>query len=132
MTVPAMSFPSKLLSRRRLLACLSIAALLFGLAMLHPYPRQTLFGPTIDGKPWCVWEDAIRRHAGQSRDSVPDKFLHWLGVARWTMTLDDFDHPELAPLLAAMLDDADPEIRDTCMSAIIQFPSLRDRSAKIV
>ena len=51
----------KLLSRRRLLACVGVLALLFGLALLHPYPRQALFGPTIRGKPRCVWEAEIRR-----------------------------------------------------------------------
>ena len=39
-----MPSPSRFLSRRWLLAFLGIAALLFGLAMLHPYPRQSLFG----------------------------------------------------------------------------------------
>ncbi|MBI2807582.1 MAG: hypothetical protein HYX68_21585 [Planctomycetes bacterium] len=51
-----MSNPLRFLSRRRLLAFFGVALLLFGLAMLHPYPRQSLFGPTIDGIPWCMWE----------------------------------------------------------------------------
>ena len=55
-----MSMFRRFLSRRWLLAVLGAAALLFGLAMLHPYPRQSLFGPTIRGKPWCVWEAAMR------------------------------------------------------------------------
>jgi len=46
----------RFLSRRRVLALFGVLAFLFGLAMLHPYPRQSLFGPTIRGKPWCVWE----------------------------------------------------------------------------
>ena len=35
--------------RRCLVGRLNVAALLFGLAMLHPHPRQSLFGPTIRG-----------------------------------------------------------------------------------
>ncbi len=36
----------------RVLISLTIAALLFGEVMLHPYPRQSLFGPRFHGKPW--------------------------------------------------------------------------------
>ena len=43
-----MPIPRRFPLRRSLLA-----ALVFGLLMLHPYPRQSLFGPTIRGKPWC-------------------------------------------------------------------------------
>jgi hypothetical protein len=42
----------RFVSRRWLLAFVGAAALVFGLLMLHPYPRQSLFGPTIRGKPW--------------------------------------------------------------------------------
>ena len=51
----------RFLSRRRLLGFLAGLALIFGLLMLHPYPRQSLFGPTIRGKPWCEWEWEFRR-----------------------------------------------------------------------
>jgi hypothetical protein len=43
----------RFLSRRWLTGCFGAAAVLFGLVMLHPYPRQSLFGPMIRGKPWC-------------------------------------------------------------------------------
>jgi len=59
------------LSRRSLLGFLAAAALLFGLAMLHPYPRQSLFGPTIRGKPRCVWEDSLRRQVDREDDRWP-------------------------------------------------------------
>jgi hypothetical protein len=57
----------RFLTRRWLLALFGIAAVLFGVAMLHPYPRQSLFGPKIDGVPWCVWESEIRRAATPGR-----------------------------------------------------------------
>lgn len=53
------------LTRRRLLGFLAPAAVLFGLLMLHPYPRQSLFGPKIRGEPWCVWEAEVRRFTCQ-------------------------------------------------------------------
>ena len=55
----------RFLIRRWLLGLLGAAALLFGVLMLHPYPRQSLFGPTIRGKPWCEWEDTVRGHFGE-------------------------------------------------------------------
>ena len=51
----------RFLSRRWLLGLLGGAALVFSVLMLHPYPRQSLFGPTIRGKPWCVWEIHVRK-----------------------------------------------------------------------
>ena len=29
-------------------------SILCALPMLHPFVRQSIFGPTIDGIPWCV------------------------------------------------------------------------------
>ena len=60
----------RFLNRRRLLGFFAAAALLFGLVMLHPYPRQSLFGPTIRGEPWCYWEDEVRWHATHARDNA--------------------------------------------------------------
>src|SRR5436190_34743 len=70
------------LSRRWLRAFLGVLVLLFGLAMLHPYPRQSLFGPTIHGKPLCVWEDAVMRHLHRDmhEKTLTAKLLSWLGV----------------------------------------------------
>jgi hypothetical protein len=80
--VQPMSFFPRFLSRRWLLAFLGIAALLFGLAMLHPYSRQSLFGPTIRGKPWCVWEAEVRIyvHREEYDKTLAAKTRRWLGV----------------------------------------------------
>ncbi|MSQ93149.1 MAG: HEAT repeat domain-containing protein [Gemmataceae bacterium] len=97
------------LSRRWLLAFLGVAALLFGLAMLHPYPRQSLFGPKIDGVPWCVWEDKIRRSV------VPDwekgwtlRFLDQIGLLK-DSRLPDI--PELLPVYLHLANDDHIEVR---------------------
>jgi hypothetical protein len=119
----------RFLSRRWLLACVSTAAIVFGLLMLHPYPRQSLFGPTIRGEPWCVWEAEVRRKYGGQPVSWFDKLLSKFGVKRWQMKFEDFDDPEMVPLLIALLDDPNPPIRVICMDAIIRFRPLQDRSA---
>jgi hypothetical protein len=123
--MPQFRFPS----RRRLLTFITIAAPLFALAMLHPYPRQSLFGPTIRGKPQCAWEATVRRQFGEHSDSWFVDFRHWLDGAHEPMRSDHlFDHPEMTPVVLALLDDDDPGVRSTCMAAIIEFPNLRDRS----
>jgi hypothetical protein len=123
----------RFLSRRWLLAFLGALALLFGLAMLHPYPRQSLFGPTIRGKPWCVWEADIRRRVNWQKHEASwfGIIHHWLGGKqdREDRFSETFNHPEMTPMVIALLGDADWGVRDRCMSAIICFPAVRDRSA---
>jgi HEAT repeat protein len=117
--------------RRCLLAFITVAAPLLVLALFHPYPRQWLFGPTIRGKPQCVWEATVRRQFGERSDSWFEDFRHWLdGAPGQPIRLDHlFDHPEMAPVVVALLDDDDPGVRSVCMAALIEFPSVRDRSA---
>ncbi len=120
----------RFLSRRWLLGSLGAAALLFGVLMLHPYPRQSLFGPTIRGEPWCAWENTVRRQFGEHRESFLDPVRRWFGSGRQPMSFDElFDDPEMLPLVVALLDDPDPQVRGICASAIILFPCLRDHSA---
>src|ERR1051326_5009639 len=96
---------------RRWLAFLGGAALLFGLAMLHPYPRQSLFGPKIRGQPWCVWERQVRGFV-DAQDSFSDKALRWLGVERQQLAGNEiFDDAEMLPLVLELLDDPDSRVR---------------------
>src|SRR6266498_1809169 len=90
----------RFLSRRWLLGFVGVLALLFGLAMLHPYPRQSLFGPTIRGKPWCVWENEVRRslHWDEHEKSFFVRSMRWFGIKE--MDLDElFDDAEMLPLM---------------------------------
>jgi HEAT repeat protein len=118
----------RFLSRSWLLAFLAFAAVLFGLAMLHPYPRQSLFGPTIRGKPRCVWEAAMRRAV--QPESFSDKVLTWLGVEREGIPHDElFDNAEMLPLVLELLEDEDYHLRGFVMGQILMWPSLQDCSA---
>jgi HEAT repeat protein len=122
----------RLLSRRWLLAFLGSAALLFGLAMLHPYPRQSLFGPTIRGKPWCVWEGAVRRHVhpDEADKILMVKTLRWLGVKHEDLKEKDlFDDPEMMPLVLHVMDDPDWKVQQTAIRAFIQYPALQNTLA---
>ncbi len=127
-----MAFRRKLLSRRRLLALLGALALLFGLAMMHPYPRQSLFGPTIRGEPWCVWEDAVRHHVygSQFEEPMSTRLLRWFGAGREECTFVElFDHEDMFPLAIRLVDDADWQIRWTAMSAFHRCEKLKRADA---
>jgi hypothetical protein len=108
----------RLLSRRWLLALLGGIAMLFAVAMSHPYARQSLFGPTIAGKPRCYWEHAIRDTATHDkveakRTTVEKKLREWCGVRRELLLTEPgfFRHEELLPLLLELAEDADEEVR---------------------
>jgi len=122
----------RFLSRRWLLAFLGVAALLFGLTMLHPYPRQSLFGPTIRGKPWCVWEDAVRRyiHREDYENSWQAKVMRWFGVKHDDLTREDLlENEEMLPLLLQLADDPNRKVRREVLEAICYCEKLRDASA---
>src|SRR6266542_2241224 len=108
----------RILSRRSLLAFLGIVAVFFGLAMLHPYPRQLLFGPKIRGRPWCVWEDAIRRfvHEDEYQQTLQAKAFRWLGIQTVAMDSGElFDHDEMMPILLNLTQDSDTRIRQRAL-----------------
>ncbi len=116
---------------RRLLAFIGFLTLLFGLAMLHPYPRQALFGPTIRGVPWCVWEEEIRRHANrqQYENSLWFWFRDKMGVEPEPMAdAELYDHAEMLPLLLLLAADKHRDVRGEILQAIRNYPCLRDPS----
>ena len=122
----------RILTRRLLFALFGISPLLFGLAMLHPYPRQSLFGPTIRGKPWCVWEAEVRRFVQREEyeKTLYEKTLRWMGVKHEPMDdADLFDHAEMLPLLLHLTSDADPVVRRGVLKQFFWRRNLQDESA---
>ncbi len=122
----------RFLYRRWLLGVVVAAALLFGLAMLHPYPRQSLFGPTIRGEPWCVWETASRNRA---REHEPDRSLFekaqgWLSMHLNPVELEEvLDDQDFLPLVVHLADDPDETVRWTVLNWLHRFKNLRHPSA---
>src|SRR5271165_890079 len=117
--------------RRRLLLVAGVPTLLFGVLMLLPYPRQFLFGPTIRGKPWCVWEDILRHHVHRNEYEGTSfaKAVRWLGFKEEELNSKDFDHPEMLPLFTQLLDDRDPKVSRLALDAFWFFKVLRKESA---
>jgi HEAT repeat protein len=122
----------RFLSRRWLLALLGASAMLFGLAMLHPYPRQSLFGPTIRGQPRCVWEAKVWRSLDREgyEKSLTVKMMRWFGFDDEPIDENElFNHAEMVPLLLEMTVHADPEVRGRAIGLFYWYPKLCDKSA---
>jgi HEAT repeat protein len=124
------------LSRRWLPAFLGGAALLFGLAMAHPYPRQSLFGPKIRGKPWCYWESEVRWAATHLREDakrgpVDKKIRAWLGLhdePNWPGG-SLCGHKEMLPVLLKLAKDNDDDVKATATWAIVSREELHQEAA---
>ncbi len=87
-------------------------ALLCALAVAHPFVRQSIFGPKIEGIPWCVWENAARRAANPARNppSWYFKTLEELHLVQPQVDLTTHA-PSLWPIYLHLAEDADVEVR---------------------
>jgi HEAT repeats len=82
--------------------------------LLHPYCRQSLFGPTIDGLPVWYWQQRYRQ--AQLPDEPPGWMLTQLErLSRGRLTPGRHvlprEHPAMGPTLVALLDDPEPAVR---------------------
>ena len=126
-----MSNPPRFLTRRRTLAIACLLTLLLGVPMLHPYPRQSLFGPTIRGEPWCVWEEEIRRQANPAvyQDTLWFWFRVALGIEPAPMAETElYDHADMLPLILVLAADKDRNVRSEMLRAIRNYDCLRNPS----
>lgn len=88
----------------------------FGLACLHPFVRQSIFGPTIEDVPWCVWESRVRDRANSGQ---PKSWLQQMRDKLGLAQTDDnwnFDSEEALPLYLCLAEDADPCVRVFALS----------------
>jgi hypothetical protein len=99
-------------------------AILFGLTMTLTYPRQLVFGPRIQGSPWCWWEHEIRLMAHWNRP--PDG---WIDVLHRELRLGEryvgrglnFRDPSALPILLELTEDEDVKVRLWCLAQIGQL-----------
>jgi len=99
------------------------------LPLLHPFIRQSIFGPTIDGVPWCVWEDEIRAAAEpeRGRRSWFGQLLADLGLERQRIGLDR--NFEALPVYLHLTNDGDLTVRRHAISQLSHWRSTYDKSA---
>jgi hypothetical protein len=108
--------------KRRWCRLLGIAGLAFALPMLHPFIRQSIFGPQIDGVPWCVWEEEVRlaAHPDQKRSWFFEKLEHFgllRGRARFGLGLNQ---ASTLPVSLHLADDGDPIVRAIALESMLQ------------
>lgn len=95
-------------NRWRRLACVGV--LVGALPLCHSFLRQSIFGPQIDGIPWCVWEDEVRReaHAGEP-PSWLTKMMEKIGFGQQQPI--HLNSQEVFPVHLHLVEDADPKVR---------------------
>jgi hypothetical protein len=105
-----MSANRKRLLRSAVYGTLAAAVLLF---LAHPYSRQSVFGPTVEGLPLCYWQDEFR--AFVDRNAPPPsiaRIYRWLGIDRRDQP---WGVPEKASdrliVLLSLADDPDAQVR---------------------
>ena len=120
----------RFLSRRRVLAILGVLTLLFGVAMSHPYLRQSLFGPKINGEPWCARKKfRAYVHWNEKNENLYRRTKRWLGMHIEGPDLWKFRYKEAEPVLLALADDHDPDVRYQAAYTLIYNSAFRDRAA---
>jgi HEAT repeat protein len=106
-----------------------IGLILCALPLLHPFIRQSLVGPTIEGIPWCVWEDEFRRQVhGNQKKAWFYQALEKLGLGNsGGMPIDPFMSAAY-PLHVSLADDSDVKVRRAALG-ILMFRSEKREAA---
>ncbi len=71
-------------TKRLLLIFAALALIVSGALMLHPYPRQMVFGPKYNGVPLWIWQEDYRQRSRandkKSNNDVISIILAWLDL----------------------------------------------------
>lgn len=112
--------------QRRWCRVLGVGAVFCLLPLVHPFIRQSIFGPTIDGVPWCVWEDEIRAAAEpqRGRRSWFGQLLADLGMGRQRIGLDR--NFEALPVYLHLTNDSDVIVRRYAISQLRDWRNIHE------
>src|SRR5205823_4064421 len=121
--------------RLRALVCTPLAVLCL-VTLLHPYLRQSLFGPTVRGKPLCYWQDQFRARAepDEYRNSFSDrltKLLVSVGLKNPTTVDHLFYSADVLPVLESLVDDRSVRVRRGVLGYLMQLPASPEVDAVI-
>jgi hypothetical protein len=116
------------MTRKRLLLIIlagTLAVLVIAI-FSHPYGRQLVFGPRIDGMPLAWWQDCFRADASrQSDDSLVTKAMEWFGIRRpsavWGLPPD-----RLLELVLTLQHDPAGSVRARVARTLGQFADRRE------
>jgi hypothetical protein len=104
---------------------LGIIVLLF---LLHPYMRQTVFGPRIRGMPLSYWQDQYRAAVSpkEHHGTVVPKILRYIGIKDTGVVPNTFDHADMVPVVLSLVDDPSIGVRASVASRLGEHPSSRE------
>jgi hypothetical protein len=119
--------------QRRWCRSLLWIALIVGLACVHPFVRQTLFGPKIDGIPWCVWENQVRLMVhGEAPKPWFYALLEKIGLIQQERGAIDLNSKAALPLYLHLAGDNDPRVRFLALHQLTRDRNLRDAESEIL
>ena len=102
----------RFLSRKFVYAGLCTVVLLALLTLLDPFVRQSIFGPQIDGIPWCVWEQKNCALAdGTNQRTWLTRMLESVGMRRRRSAGLNLDARAVLPVYMQLADDSDAKVR---------------------
>ena len=105
--------------QRRWCRSLLWVALIFGLACLHPFVRQSIFGPKIDGIPWCVWENQVRSSRDGQKKGWVYELLEKIGLIRRESGGVDLSREAAMPLFLQLADDRDVRVSQFALQMLV-------------
>lgn len=107
--------------RKRILrgVLLFLAVAVVGAALVIPYYRQLLFGPTYQGVPLCVWQDQIRRQTlGEKEHAWLVKVRKWFQPKDESLASVKLTREERIAIWLTFLDDPVPALRTQAIQVL--------------
>jgi HEAT repeat protein len=100
-----------------LLAGVVVCALLLS----HPYIRQSIFGPTMNGTPWCVWEQTVRHAADrdEGRSTWIGGILKLLRIRGQPLEEVPDASPTFLPLYISLVTDSNVKVRRYALARLV-------------
>lgn len=88
-------------------------------ALVNPYSRQWLFGPTHQGVPLCAWQDQIRRQTlGEDENRWLTKLRKWLEPKEAGALAEKLTREDRIAIWLSLLDDPAPALRARSIQAL--------------
>ena len=106
--------------QRRWCRFVGVGVILCAMSLLHPFVRQSIFGPTIEGIPWCVWEDQFRRQAhGNPKKAWIYQMLEKVGISTGDGVALNPHGQTATALHMHLADDSDVKVRRAALGALV-------------
>jgi HEAT repeat protein len=112
--------------QRRWLRAVGLVLIFVAILMLHPFLRQTVFGPTIDGIPWCVWEDEARRQVDRRERSWFAQILEKVGLSKEGGPGLDIASAAALPVHIHLAEDSDVKVRRVALELLARHAPTHD------